>query len=212
MIPVRLPRVSFRTGTLGFGLATAAIFGIALFFGIADLGFAHIWDEVVSVGPGLAGIVLVHIGQLVFCTFAWGSLLSGRNIMPARLLLLRWIRESIDSLLPVAQVGGEIAASRLLSTAGLPLPDSGASIIADVTVETLTQALFTLIGIALIFLLADAGDVAHWAILGFAIACLFAALAVLAQRLGGVRLFERLLLAMANRLGWNRLEGVGRAG
>jgi uncharacterized membrane protein YbhN (UPF0104 family) len=35
-----------------------------------------------------------------------------------------------------------------------------------------------------------------------------AALAVLAQRWGGVRLFERLLLAIADRTGWNRLEGV----
>jgi putative membrane protein len=208
MIRVRLPRVSFRTGTVGFGLATAAIFAIALFFGMDDLGFARIWDELVGVGPGLMGIMLVHIGQLVFCSFAWASLLGNRNIAPARLLMLRWVRESIDSLLPVAQVGGEIAASRLLAITGIPLPDSGASIIADVTVETLTQALFTLIGIALIFVLADPGDVAHWAILGFAMAVLFAALAVFAQRLGGVRLFERILLAMAGRLGWNRLEGV----
>ncbi|MDB5397701.1 MAG: putative rane protein [Rhodospirillales bacterium] len=212
MIRIRFPRFSFRAGTLGFGLGTAAIFGIALFFAIADLGFARIWTELVSVGLGLPAIMLVHVGQLAFCTFAWGSLFNtsavGGRPGIVQLLALRWIRESIDSLLPVAQVGGEIAVSRLLATGGIVLPIAGASIIADVTIETLTQAAFTLIGFALIFLLAVPGDVAHWAALGFAIALLFAALAVFAQRWGGVRLFEKLLLAIAARLGWDRLEGV----
>ena len=208
----RLPRFSFRLGTAGFGLVAAAIFGLALILGIADIGISRIWDEVLGVGIGLAGIILVHIGQLTFCALAWRTLLSNSagGLQPrfATLFGLRWIRESIDSLLPVAQVGGELAAARLLARNGLNLPIAGASIIADVTIETLTQAVFTLIGLALIFALADPGDIAHWAALGFAIAVAFAALAVFAQRWGGVRLFERLLLAIAERMGWTRLEGV----
>ena len=212
MFQFRLPRLSFRTGTVGFGLASAAVFGIALFLGIADIGFTRIWDEVLGVRFGLLGIMLVHLGQLLFCALAWSTLLSDidpphRPGLP-EILGLRWIRESIDGLLPVAQVGGEVAAARLLTRPRLGLPVAGASIIADVTVETLTQAVFTLIGLALIFALADPGDVAHWAALGFAIAVVFAALAVFVQRWGGVRLFERVLLAIADRTGWNRLEGV----
>jgi len=199
-------------GTAGLGLAFAAVFGIALFIGIADIGFGRIWNEITSVGFGLLGIVGVHIGQLLFCALAWRELLA-RTPEAGRLrftdiALLRWLRESIDSLLPVAQVGGEVAAARLLSHRGLRLPNAGASLIADVTIETLTQAVFTLMGLALIFTLAEPGDVTHWAALGFAIAVLFAALAVFAQRWGGVRLFEKLLLAIADKTGWNRLEGV----
>jgi putative membrane protein len=212
MTSIRLPRFSLRAGTIGFGLSIAALFAIALFFAIADLGFARIWAELTGVGLGLLAIIAVHIGQLIFCAFAWRSLLapgiSGRKPGVARLLLLRWIRESVDGLLPVAQVGGEIAASRLLTITGITLPMAGATIIADVTIETLTQALFTLIGLGLIFVLANPGDVAHWAALGFAVAVLFAALAVFAQRWGGVRMFEKLLMMIADRLGWNRLEGV----
>jgi putative membrane protein len=212
MFQRRLPRVSFRAGTVGFGLASAAIFGIALFAGIADIGFGRIWDEVAGVRFGLLGIVAVHVAQLVFCAWAWSTLLSDVALAHrpgfSELLGLRWIRESIDGLLPVAQVGGELAAARLLTRDGLRLPVAGASIIADVTIETLTQAVFTLMGLALVFTLADAGDVAHWAALGFAIAVAFAAMAVFAQRWGGVRLFEKLLLAIADRTGWNRLEGV----
>jgi putative membrane protein len=212
MSKLKLPKLSFRASTVGFGLIMAGVFGLALFLGIADIGFRRIWDEVVSVGIGLPAIMLVHLVQLGFCALAWSSLLPAsnaeRHASASYLFFLRWIRESIDSLLPVAQVGGEVAAARILARHGLDLPVAGASIIADVTIETLTQAVFTLIGLALIFTLADPGDVAHWAALGLAIAIMFASLAVFAQRWGGVRLFEKLLLAIADRTGWNRLEKV----
>jgi putative membrane protein len=205
-------RFSFRIGTLGLGLVFAAIFGLALFLAIADIGFARIWHELTSIGIGLLGIVAVHVGQFAFCALGWSALFTGvdpaRRPTLANLFALRWIRESIDHLLPVAQVGGEIAAGRLLAAERLSLPQAGASIIADLTIETLTQALFTLIGIGLIFALADPGDVGRWAGLGFGMAALLAALAVFAQRWGGVRLFEKLLLLIADKMGWTKLEGV----
>src|SRR6202012_3956459 len=106
----RLPRFSFRLGTLGFGLITAAIFATALFFGIADIGFGRIQDEVFAVGFGLVGIIAVHLGQLAFCALAWQCLFvtpgGNRGLTFGPMFVLRWIRESIDSLLPVAQVGG----------------------------------------------------------------------------------------------------------
>lgn len=212
MSKIKFPRFSFRAGTVAFGLTCGGIFGLALFLGIADLGFARIWNEVLSVGFGLAAIVLVHIIQLLFCSLAWRTLLSETPTARLRSLLemlqLRWIRESVDNLLPVAQLGGEVASARLLARQDVSLPIASASIIADVTIETLTQAVFTLIGLSLIFTLADPGDAGHWAALGFAIAVVFASLLVLAQRWGGIRLFEKLLLTIADKMGWNRLEGI----
>ena len=212
MISARLPRFSLKAGTVGFSLLFAAIFGVALSLAIADLGFARIWDEVVSVRFGLAAIILVHLGQLLFCALAWETLFAGipRGRRPGlpRLFILRWIRESIDHLLPVAQVGGEIIGARLLARREITLSVSGASIIADLTIETLTQAVFTFVGLGLIFVLADPGDVAHWAILGLGMAVFFAALAIFAQRAGGVRLFEKMLLFIADHMGWNRLGDV----
>ena len=101
----RPSRFSFRVGTFGLSLIFTAVFGLALFLAIGDIGFARIWDEVASVGFGLAAIVAVHIGQLAFCAFGWNALFSG--ISPDRrptvmgLFALRWIRESVDHLLPV---------------------------------------------------------------------------------------------------------------
>jgi putative membrane protein len=208
----RLSRFSLRLGTLGFGLATAAIFTIALVFGIADIGFGRIRDEVLAVGFGLLGLTAVHLGQLALCALAWKCLFvepgTNRGLTFAPLLVLRWIRESIDSLLPVAQVGGMFIAARLLAQRSVTGPVAGASVIADVTIETLSQAVFTLIGLALLLTLADPGDVLRWAFIGLGAAAIFAGVAISAQRMGGVRLFEKLLLAIADRMGWRRLEGV----
>jgi putative membrane protein len=199
-------------GTLGFGVLTAFIFAVALFFGIADIGFGRIRDEVITVGFGLIGIVAVHMGQLAFCALGWQCLFVtpdlNRGLSFRPILALRWIRESIDSLLPVAQVGGMFVGARLLAQRTVTAPVAGASVIADVTIETLTQAVFTLIGLGLLLVLADPGDVLRWAAIGLGAAAIFAGLAVSAQRLGGVRLFEKLLLAIADRMGWRRLEGV----
>jgi putative membrane protein len=205
-------RVSFRIGTFGLGFIFAAVFGLALFLAVADIGFVRIWKEVTGVGLGLAGIVAVHLGQLFFCALAWSVLFAavepGRRPGLPYLFVLRWVREAIDHLLPVAQVGGEIAAGRLMAADRLTLPVAGASIIADLTIESLTQALFTLIGLGLIFVLTDPGDVGRWAAFGFGMALLLAAVAVFAQRWGGVRLFEKLLLLIANKMGWTKLEGI----
>jgi putative membrane protein len=201
----------FRIGTVGIGIIAAAVCAVALFFAIADIGFGQIRDEVFAVGFGLVGIIVIHIGQLAFCALGWQQLFVGpaqRRWPFGPLLALRWIRESIDHLLPVAQIGGEVIGARLLVGHGTTLPTAGASVIADLTIETLTQAIFTLIGLALLLALTDPGDVLHWAVIGFGVAVFLAALAIFVQRWGGVRLFERMLLMIADRLGWNRLEGI----
>ena len=110
---------------------------------------------------------------------------------PATCALLRWIRESINSLLPVAQVGGEVAGARLLTFYGVPGSVAGASVLVDLLIQTATPFVFTLVGLAL--LVSFGGDDApgragwRWASpswrrrsLGF-----FAA-----QRFGGVQLVE----------------------
>src|ERR1700679_1471416 len=72
----RPSRFSFRAGTFGLGFIFAVIFGLALFLAIADIGFARIGDEVASVGLGLVAIIVVHLGQLAFCTFGWSALFN----------------------------------------------------------------------------------------------------------------------------------------
>jgi putative membrane protein len=65
---------------------------------------------------------------------------------------IRWIRESINSLLPVANIGGDIASARLAHLRGVPGPQAAASMVVDTTVGVVTQMAFVIAGIALLVL------------------------------------------------------------
>ena len=97
---------------------------------------------------GLIG--LAHLGTVFADTLGWRALLSPAQQPPLRSMVIkRWIGSSINSLLPVAQVGGEFVRARLLARAGISAPVAGASVVVDVTTGLVTQVAFVLLGIGL---------------------------------------------------------------
>ncbi len=102
-------------------------------------------------GWRLAPIALFHIIPLVFSAVSWHALIRpASRPRVATVLWIRWIRESINSLLPVAGVGGDLASVRLLAQRGLPAADAAASVVADTTVGVATQLVFVLTGVVLL--------------------------------------------------------------
>ncbi len=90
----------------------------------------------------LAPLLFLHGLQLLLSTAAWSRLLSGteRKTIPFSVLLrLRVIREGIDSILPIAQIGGEIIASSSLMRFGLRPGLAVGGIIVDMIAELLGQ-------------------------------------------------------------------------
>jgi putative membrane protein len=117
--------------------------------------------------------------------------------------LVRFIREAINALLPVAQVGGEIAGVRLMTLFGVPGGLAGASVLVDMLWQASTLLLFTIVGIGVLAtVVADqaliGSLVAGTAIMALGLAGFFAA-----QRFGGAKLFDRLMMALAAKLGWS---------
>jgi len=78
---------------------------------------------------------------------------------------IRWIRESINSLLPVANIGGDIASARLAHLRGVPGPQAAASMVVDTTVGVVTQMAFVIAGVALL-VLRPTGDAAFEVVAG----------------------------------------------
>jgi hypothetical protein len=67
-----------------------------------------------------------------------------------RLSVLRWIREAIDVLLPVASIGGSLASARLLTFWRVSVAMALAGVFADVFLQTVAQALFASAGALLL--------------------------------------------------------------
>jgi len=113
-----------------------------------------IWQAATVIGWGLALLILWRFVSLLVAGTAW-RLLFQPGSRPALLITVvaRWISESVNGLLPVAQVGGEFARARLLFHAlkreGKPASgmEAAATVIVDMTLALAAQVLFALPGL-----------------------------------------------------------------
>jgi len=62
-------------------------------------------------------------------------------------LVSRWIRQAVSQLLPVAQVGGELAGARVLNKFGLVIEQAVSSTVVDLTLGASAQIIFILVGV-----------------------------------------------------------------
>lgn len=191
-------------------LALGAALGLAIAIGlVAFYGFAEIGGAVAGVGWGVLAVIVFHLAQVVFSALAWQTLLP----RPVRLQLpavmgVRWIREAVNNLLPVAQIGGEFVGARLLRLGGVPLSAGGASVTVDLTMEMMSQIIFTLLGLALLIPGLQDARIAQWTMAGVGMATGILVVFMSVQRFGLFRLIERGLVSLAQKAGWSSLGDV----
>ena len=189
----RRARIAIAIGLL-FGIALTV--ALVVWSGAGDLAalFARLgWAD----GCLALAVVVAVLSAVQFLdAVGWGVLIE-RSARPgwARLFWLRYLCNSVNTLLPVAQVGGEFVRALGLARWGLPAPRAGAGVVVDLTLGLATLVAFAGLGMVVALLaLGGGGDT----LLGAGIATLvFAGLVasfVLAQRRG-------LFAAMAHGLG-----------
>ena len=189
-----------RPALAGWTVAVAAVV-------VAGLALAALtgWDTLVAAGTGalqalwlLPILVALNLSQLLLSAVAWRGLFASPRPGVIAFHRLRVIREGIDSLLPVAQVGGSIVTARMLSRRGIAGSQAGASVIVDLTVELLTQVLFLLAALAVLAWLSEQAAWTAW-LQALLAGCGALAAFLAAQRFGALRALEALLRGMAKR-------------
>lgn len=157
-----------------------------------------VFDAFARVGWGLALVVLVRAAILTVCGGAWSLLQRDAwGLDPLVWVLLRWVREGINVLLPVATVGGEIIGARLLTFWGVSAGLAGAGILVDLLVQAVAQAIFALMGVALVARVEGAGAVADFALAGIGVAFVALLGFFVTLRFDGVGKLERFVVAQA---------------
>ncbi len=126
--------------------------GVALFAAvIAWQGIHDVTTALRRAGWWIIAIALLHLPSLGADALGWRSLIPPRQ-QPRRRTMIRarWIGESINDLLPVLQMGGNVVKAWLLVGRGVQVGRAGASVVVDVTLVVLSQILFTLFGLSLL--------------------------------------------------------------
>jgi putative membrane protein len=136
--------------------------------------------------PGLLLAASFHVVPMIANARAWQHLFAARPRPRMRVLTHAvWIRESVNGVLPVARIGGEIAAYRILRHVA-SRADAAASLAADVALSVLSQSAFALLGVAMLIDAGRTGAIGAELVTGVAAMIVLGAAFVLAQRMGAL--------------------------
>ena len=120
---------------------------------VIDSGAAQVAHAMGVIGWWLLPITLFHLVPLSFSALSWRQLISPSSSPgTVTLIWIRWIRDSINSLLPVAGIGGDIASVRLAHLQGVPGAQAAASMVVDTTIGVATQLIFVISGVGLLLM------------------------------------------------------------
>ena len=125
--------------------------GAALFtFLLIHQGAPQVMAAFASARWWIAAVVIYHFAVPVLLdALAWWSLFPRSERLPLwELFWMRWIGESVSTLVPSASVGGDVVRARLAALYGASIPAAAASVLVDITLGVFVQIVFTLLGLA----------------------------------------------------------------
>ena len=180
-------------------LIAFAVGAAALAWILASVGFDDIGRALLRAGWALPFMGIIHCCQLFFAAQAWRSGLGTRTVSRFGMFRIRWIREGVNTLLPTAQVGGQVAGVRLLVRAGLTPVQATAGIILDLTLEAAAQLIFTLMGMGVLLDLQADRRWIGWIAGGSLLLAAGVGGFIVAQRAGLARLVEHGVAFLASK-------------
>jgi putative membrane protein len=182
--------------------------GIVLFAAvIAWQGIGDVAEALGHAGWGIFAIALLHLPPLWADSMGWRSLISrGDQLRERTVIRARWIGESINDLLPVLQMGGNVVKAWLLAARGVEIGLAGASVVVDVTLIVLTQVLFTLLGVGLLVPVIGGGKALPVILVGATILAMLLAGFYAAQRRGLFGFVARLSKRILGESEWTSVS------
>ncbi|MCJ2064551.1 HpnL family protein [Methylobacterium sp. J-088] len=192
-----------RLTTLASIAGLCTVVGLFMSSGLEDVSAA-----VVSAGWGTALVVLARIVAVAWAGLGWHVVFPRGTAKLVDCVSLRFVREGINTLLPVATVGGDFVGARLLSKRGVPGALAGASMFVDLMTQALTQLLFTVLGLALLIVICGDGPIARTVAGGLALAVPALGAFYLIQRRAGHRLIQGLLSRFASGREWRAFGAI----
>ena len=193
-----------QAGMVAWLIGIAAIIGLIIWSGLDAVAHA-----VVSVGWGILLVVLARTVTVSVAGVGWWLLFPPKLRPPVRTcVLLRFVREATNALLPMAQVGGDLIGAGLLTLSAVPGALAAASVIVDILVQAATQFLFAIVGLLVLVALGADETLARTAAIGLAFAAVLLIGFYLAQRRGGQRILRAIMSRLTGDQQWRVLGTI----
>ena len=191
------------------GLAGAALFTFLL----VRQGAPQVGAAFASAGWAIAGVVIYHLVVPVSLdALAWWALFpKPERLSLWQLFWMRWIGESVSTLVPSAAVGGDVVRARLAALRGAPIPTAAASVLVDITLGVFVQIGFTLLGLGLIVSVTGHQGFIRPTLIGAVIGVLAIIGFYVVQRLGMFRFIGKMISRLANADDWHSLVHSGQS-
>ena len=178
-----------QAGVFAWLIGIAALVGLTIWSGVDAVGHA-----LSSVGWGILLVVLARVVTVSVAGVGWWFLFPSKARPPLRTcVLLRFVREAANTMLPMAQVGGDVIGAGLLTLSAVPGALAAASVVVDILVQAATQLLFAIVGLLVLVALGADEVLTRTAAIGLACAALLLVGFYLAQRRGGQRILQSVM-------------------
>ena len=191
------------------GLAGAGLFTVLLI----RQGAPQVGAAFVSAGWAIAAVVIYHLAVPMFLdAIAWWLLFPNSDRLSLwQLFWMRWIGESVSTLVPSAAVGGDVVRARLATLHGASVPNAAASVLVDITLGVFVQIAFTLAGLALIVSVTGHEDFVRPTLFGALLGIVGIVGFYIVQRLGMFRFIGVVISRLANSPEWHSLVHSGQS-
>jgi putative membrane protein len=190
------------------GLTGAALFTFLLI----RQGAPQVGAAFASAGWWIGAVVIYHLAiPVLLDALAWWALFpKAERLSLWQLYWMRWIGESVSTLVPSAAVGGDVVRARLAALYGASIAAAAASVLVDITLGVFVQIGFTLLGLGLIVSVTGHQGFVRPTLIGAVIGVLAIIGFYVVQRLGMFRFIGKMVARLANSPEWHSLVHSGQ--
>lgn len=179
---------------------------------IAVQGVHEVLAATSVAGWALLWVPAIQLLPMCADTLAWQRLIAPSARVPFRVLFwARWIGESVNHLLPVAAIGGEVLRAWLAHRAAkLSGALAGGTVVVDLTLGVLTLIVFTLMGLGVLLTHGIDGYLVETTAILVGLLTSASLAFIFVQKAGMFDFSSRLIKLVAGRVGWTSIVDDAR--
>lgn len=187
--------------------ALLGLIGLAVATGvIVWSGYDQVLQALTVAGWGIVWTSLFHIVEMFLSILGWQALLGRGRPSKLYFLYLLWIRAAVNNLMPVARIGGELVAVRMLVRDGVRKSQAIACTVVETTLSVVAVFLFTVIGVAMFALRVSDRNLVGQLMFGVLLSLPLVVALIAVQRIGVFTLLTKLFSLLFSEV-WSKFTG-----